>query len=49
MAPRRLGIGADVRLLVGALGFATVTGTTVTASGTDFLIVPMGFIGYEAF
>ncbi len=44
-----LAVGLDVRLLVGAVGFATATTTGSTASATDFLIAPMGFIGYEAF
>ena len=44
-----LALGIDVRFLVGDVGFATVGPAGTTGSASEFLLVPMGFIGYEAF
>jgi hypothetical protein len=44
-----LALGLDVRMLVGDVGFATVTTSGGTASASTFLLAPMAFVGYEAF
>jgi hypothetical protein len=44
-----LAVGLDVRMLVGDVGFATVSTSGSTASASTFLLSPMAFIGYEAF
>lgn len=44
-----LALGLDVRMLVGDVGFATVSTAGGTASASTFLVAPMAFLGYEAF
>lgn len=44
-----LALGVDLRMLVGDVGFATVSTSGGTASASTFLLAPMAFIGYEAF
>jgi hypothetical protein len=50
---KALTIGVDMRLLGGGAGFATVTntanGTTGSAGGGTFVLIPMLTIGYNAF
>jgi hypothetical protein len=50
---KALTIGADLRLLGGGAGFASVTnngsGTTGSAAGGTFVLLPMLTIGYNAF
>lgn len=44
-----LALGVDVRILVGEVLGATVTGSGVAASSSSLIVAPTAFIGYEAF
>ena len=46
---KALTIGADVRLLGGGAGFATVSNSSGSAAGGTFVLAPMLTVGYTAF